>query len=101
MSVETEIVLDEKIDLEVKQPKRYKVVFLNDDTTPMEFVIEVLMNIYKHSEETARDITMTIHNEGAGVVGIYTYEIAEQKAVETTTLARNHGFSLQIKVEEE
>jgi ATP-dependent Clp protease adaptor protein ClpS len=101
MSVETEIVLDEKIDLEIKQPKRYKVVFLNDDTTPMEFVIEVLMNIYKHSEETARDITMTIHNEGAGVVGIYTYEIAEQKAVETTTLARNHGFSLQIKVEEE
>ena len=101
MSVETEIVLDEKIDLEIKQPKRYKVVFLNDDTTPMEFVIEVLMNIYKHSEETARDITMTIHNEGAGVVGIYTYEIAEQKAVETTTLARNHGFSLKIKVEEE
>ena len=101
MSAETEIVLDEKIDLEIKQPKRYKVVFLNDDTTPMEFVIEVLMNIYKHSEETARDITMTIHNEGAGVVGIYTYEIAEQKAVETTTLARNHGFSLQIKVEEE
>ena len=103
MTTETieEIIIDEKIAGNVIEPGKYNVIFLNDDTTPMEFVIEVLMNIYKHSEETARDITMTIHNEGAGVVGIYTYEIAEQKAVETTTLARNHGFSLQIKVEEE
>jgi ATP-dependent Clp protease adaptor protein ClpS len=101
MSVETEIVLDEKVDLEVKEPKRYKVVFLNDDSTPMEFVIDILIKIFKHTDETARDITMQIHNEGSGVVGIYTYEIAEQKAVETTTLSRNHGFALQIKVEEE
>ena len=101
MSVETEIVLDEKVDLEVKEPKRYKVVFLNDDSTPMEFVIDILIKIFKHTDETARDLTMQIHNEGSGVVGIYTYEIAEQKAVETTTLSRNHGFALQIKVEEE
>jgi len=101
MSADTEIVLDEKVDLEIKQPKRYKVVFLNDDTTPMEFVINVLMNIFKHTEDTAKDITMQIHEEGSGVVGVYTYEIAEQKAVETTTLARNHGFQLQIRVEEE
>ena len=101
MSVETEIVLDEIVDLEVKEPKRYKVVFLNDDSTPMEFVIDILIKIFKHTDETARDITMQIHNEGSGVVGIYTYEIAEQKAVETTTLSRNHGFALQIKVEEE
>ena len=101
MSVETEIVLDEKVDLEVREPKRYKVVFLNDDSTPMEFVIDILIKIFKHTDETARDITMQIHNEGSGVVGIYTYEIAEQKAVETTTLSRNHGFALQIKVEEE
>jgi ATP-dependent Clp protease adaptor protein ClpS len=101
MSVETEIVLDEKVDLEVKEPKRYKVVFLNDDSTPMEFVIDILIKIFKHTDETARDITMQIHSEGSGVVGIYTYEIAEQKAVETTTLSRNHGFALQIKVEEE
>ena len=101
MSADTEIVLDEKVDLEIKQPKRYKVVFLNDDTTPMEFVINVLMNIFKHTEDTTKDITMQIHEEGSGVVGVYTYEIAEQKAVETTTLARNHGFQLQIRVEEE
>lgn len=101
MSADTEIVLDEKVDLEIKQPKRYKVVFLNDDTTPMEFVVNVLMDIFKHTEDTAKDITMQIHEEGSGVVGVYTYEIAEQKAVETTTLARNHGFQLQIRVEEE
>ena len=101
MSADTEIVLEEKVDLEIKQPKRYKVVFLNDDTTPMEFVINVLIDIFKHTEDTAKDITMQIHEEGSGVVGVYTYEIAEQKAVETTTLARNHGFQLQIRVEEE
>jgi|TARA_B100000925_G_C21904867_1_gene428787 ATP-dependent Clp protease adaptor protein ClpS len=101
MSVETEIVLDEKVDIEVREPKQYKVVFLNDNSTPMEFVIDILVKIFKHTDETARDLTMQIHNEGSGVVGIYSYEIAEQKAVETTTLARNHGFALQIKVEEE
>ena len=101
MSADTEIVLDEKVDLEIKQPKRYKVVFLNDDTTPMEFVINVLIDIFKHTEDTAKDITMQIHEEGSGVVGVYTYEIAEQKAVETTTLARNHGVQLQNRVEEE
>ena len=98
---EVEIQLDEKIDIEIKPPKKYKVVFLNDDTTPMEFVITVLVDIFKHTEETARDITMQIHTDGSGVVGVYSYEIAEQKAIETTTLARNAGFQLQIRVEEE
>ena len=97
----TEVVLDEKISLDLKEPAKYKVVFLNDDGTPMEFVIEVLQNIYKHNYETATNITMTIHNEGSGIVGVYSHEIAEMKATETTSLARNHGFPLQIKIEEE
>ena len=101
MSVDTDVILDEKVKIKNKEPKRYKVVFLNDDTTPMEFVISVLMEIFKHSEDTAKDITMEIHEEGSGVVGVYTHEIAEQKAVETTNLARNHGFQLQVRLEEE
>lgn len=101
MSVDTEIVLDEKIKIKKAEPKRYKVIFLNDDTTPMDFVIEVLIEIFKHTEETATGITMEIHTEGSGVVGVYTHEIAEQKAIETTNLARNHGFQLQIRLEEE
>lgn len=101
MSAETDIVLDEKIKVTNTEPKKFKVVFLNDDTTPMEFVIQVLMEIYKHSDESAKDITLKIHTEGSGIVGVYTYEIAEQKTIETTNLARQHGFQLQIKLEEE
>ena len=101
MSVDTEVVLDEKIKIKQKQPKKYKVVFLNDDTTPMEFVVGVLMEIFKDSAATAENITMTIHNEGSGVVGVYSYEIAEQKSIETTQAARNNGFHLQVRLEEE
>lgn len=101
MSTDTEIVLDEKISLDIKEPKKCKVVFLNDDGTPMDFVVDVLQNIYKHNYETATEITMKIHTEGSGIVGVYSHEIAEMKATETTSLARNHGFPLQVKIEEE
>jgi len=101
MSADTDVIIDEKIKVSNDQPKLYKVIFLNDDTTPMEFVISVLMEIFKHSEDTSKDITLEIHTEGSGVVGVYNHEIAEQKAVETTTIARNHGFQLQIRIEEE
>lgn len=98
---DTEIVLDEKISLDTTEPKKCKVLLLNDDTTPMDFVIDVLQNIYKHNHNSATDLTMTIHNEGSGIAGVYTYEIAEMKAGETVNLARNHGFHLQVKIEEE
>ena len=101
MSTDTEIVLDEKISLDIKEPKKCKVVFLNDDGTPMDFVVDVLQKIYKHNYETATEITMKIHTEGSGIVGVYSHEIAEMKATETTSLARNHGFPLQVKIEEE
>lgn len=101
MSADTEIILDEKIKVINKEPKKYKVIFLNDDTTPMEFVISVLIQIFRHSEKTATEITMQVHEEGSGVVGVFSHEIAEQKAIETTTLSRNHGFSLQVRLEEE
>ena len=101
MSVDTDIVLDEKIKLELKEPKRYKVLFLNDDATPMEFVISILMEIFRHTETGAVEITNKIHTEGSGIVGVYTHEIAEQKATETTSLARNAGFPLQVKLDEE
>ena len=101
MSVDTDVVLDEKIKIKQKKPKKYKVVFLNDDTTPMDFVVRVLMEIFKHSADTAEKITMTIHNEGSGVVGVFNYEIAEQKSIETTNAARSSGFQLQVRIEEE
>jgi ATP-dependent Clp protease adaptor protein ClpS len=101
MNEDIAIELDETIERTVKEPDFYKVVFLNDEQTPMEFVIEMLKEIFGHSEETSKSITLTIHNEGAGVVGVYTHEIAEQKGIETVTAARASGFPLQVKVEVE
>lgn len=97
----TEVQIDEKIKQKIQEPKRWKVIFLNDDTTPMEFVIGVLTEIFKHTQETAKEITLEIHNTGSGIAGIYSFEIAEVKAVEATQLARANGFPLQIKMEEE
>ena len=96
-----DIQIDEVVKKKAQEPLRYKVVLLNDDQTPVEWVIRVLADIFKHTNETAEKITLTIHNEGSGVAGIYTYEIAEQKVIEATTESRNHGFPLQIKLEEE
>ncbi len=96
-----DVEIDEKIKIKVTEPDMYKVIFLNDNATPMDFVIEILTSVFRHSPETARDITMDIHESGSSVAGIYTYEIAEQKAVEATTMSRSHGFPLQIKVEKE
>lgn len=101
MTTATDIQIDEKIKIEITEPKRYKVLFLNDDKTPIDFVIEVLMTVFKHTEETAKDLTLKVHNEGSAVVGTFTYEIAEQKGVETTQLARQAGFPLQIKIDPE
>jgi ATP-dependent Clp protease adaptor protein ClpS len=99
--INDDIKLDETIKKDISEPPKYKVIFLNDEQTPIDWVIEILTKIFKHSNETAEKITLTIHTEGSGVAGIYTYEIAEQKVIEATTASRNHGFPLQIKMERE
>lgn len=95
-----DIKIDEKINVRDKEPSKYNVIMLNDDSTPMEWVIQVLKEIYRHSDRDAEALTMTIHNEGSAVVGTYSYEIAEQKSVETINASRNHGFPLALKIEE-
>ena len=96
-----DVKIDEKITLGLDVPKQYKVIMLNDDGTPMDFVTSILSVIFKHSEETSKKIMLTIHGEGSAVVGIYTYEIAEQKTIEATTLSRDNGFPLQMRLEQE
>ena len=96
----TEVVIDEKIKVEIKEPSMYKVIFLNDDATPMDFVIALLVEVFRHSEETAVGITNKIHEEGSGVVGEYTYEVAEQKALEATSVCKENNFPLRIRIEE-
>jgi ATP-dependent Clp protease adaptor protein ClpS len=96
-----DVKIDEKIQKKTSEPEKYKVIFLNDDHTPMEFVVELLTTIFKHSTQSASDITLKVHEEGSGIAGVYTYEIAEQKGTEATTASRSHGFPLQIKIEKE
>ena len=96
-----DIKIDEKIEKDTKEPSKYKVVMLNDDATPMEWVVDILKVIYNHSQETAEKITLQIHSEGSAIIGIYSYEIAEQKTVETVTASRDKGFPLQVKLERE
>jgi ATP-dependent Clp protease adaptor protein ClpS len=97
----TDIQVEEKIKIKATEPKRWKVILLNDDSTPMEFVIAVLMEIFRHTSDSARDIMLQVHETGSGVAGVYSFEIAEAKAVEATNLARTNGHPLQIKLEEE
>ena len=101
MSVDTDVVIDERIETTVKEPGKYRVIFLNDNKTPMDFVVEVLVKIFRHSQDTAEKVTLSIHNEGAGIAGIYSFEVAEQKGTETTELARSNGFPLRVKIEAE
>lgn len=97
----TDVQIDEKIEQTVKEPSKYRVVFHNDDRTPMEFVVELLMTIFRHSQETAEQITLKVHTEGTATVGVYAYEVAESKGVEATALSRSHGFPLVVTVEED
>ena len=97
----TDVTIEEKIKVVINEPKRWKVILLNDDTTPMEFVISLLMEVFRHNENTAKDIMLQIHETGSGVAGTYSFEIAEAKAVEATNLSRTNNHQLQIKLEEE
>jgi ATP-dependent Clp protease adaptor protein ClpS len=97
----TDIQLDEKIKVTVSEPSRWKVILLNDDSTPMEFVVGLLIEIFKHNNNTANDVMIQVHETGSGIAGVYSFEIAEAKAVESTNLARTNGHPLQIKMEEE
>ena len=99
--LEKEINVKEKIEEVVKEPSKYKVIFMNDNETPMDFVVAILIEIFKHSEKTAQELTMKIHSDGQAIVGIYSFEITEQKAVEATKLSRENGYPLQIAIHKE
>jgi len=89
----------EKIKLD--EPSLYDVVFLNDNITTQQFVIKVLKQIFNKTQEEATSIMKKIHDQGQGIVGSYIHEIAEQKGIETTLLARQEGFPLQVKVKKQ
>lgn len=81
--------------------KKWKVIFYNDNTTTVDFVILVLQEIFGYNEKDAEEMTQKIHTNGKEVVGLYIYEVAEQKASETLYLASHYGFPLKVKVVKE
>lgn len=90
-----------KDDLEVKRPKMYKVLLLNDDYTSMDFVVNVLVKIFHKSQKDAYEIMLKIHKDGSGLCGVYTYEIAETKVSQVINAARKNKFPLRAIMEEE
>jgi len=97
--VATDTIVTTKPMVEVKEPPMFKVIYVNDDQTTMEFVIESLVSVFHHSHQAAEEITLTIHQEGSAVVAILPYEIAEQKGIEVSIMAKRHGFPLVVKLE--
>ena len=99
MSNEIEIELEDDIDLQ--EPKKYKVFLLNDDFSTMDFVIDVLVRVFRKTVEEATTIMMNIHNKGKELCGTYTYEIATTKVAQVKSMAREKGFPLKAIMEEE
>lgn len=85
----------------LKEPPMFKVIYLNDNQTSMEFVIETLLDFFNYTPDTAVKITQDIHEQGSAVVAVLPYEVAEQKGIEVTVSARSQNYPLQVKLEPE
>lgn len=88
-----------KPNLALKEPPLFKIIYLNDEVTSMEFVIMSLIDYFNYNPDTASAITVDIHEKGSAIVAVLPYEVAEQKGIEVTLEARAQGFPLQVKVE--
>ena len=97
----TETKIKIKPNVGLQEPPLFRVIYMNDEVTTMEFVIATLIDYFNYNPDTAMNITKNIHEEGSATVAILPYEIAEQKGIEVTLDARSQGYPLQIKVEAE
>ena len=84
-----------------KKPSNYKVLMLNDDYTPMEFVVHILEKIFGKNREEAVDVMLHVHRHGVGMCGVYTFEVAETKVAQVIEFARRHQHPLQCTMEKE
>ncbi|GGF64218.1 MULTISPECIES: ATP-dependent Clp protease adapter ClpS [Terasakiella] len=84
-----------------KRPSMYKVLLLNDDYTPMEFVVHILERFFGKNQEEATQIMLHVHTKGVGLCGVFTYEVAETKAAQVMDLARQHQHPLQCSIEKD
>tara|TARA_Y100000389_G_C17013236_1_gene295228 strand:+ start:229 stop:534 length:306 start_codon:yes stop_codon:yes gene_type:complete len=96
---QTQVKHKAKPDTLVKEPPMYKVIYVNDDETSMEFVVTSLVEYFDYTLQLANEKTVEVHEAGSASVAVLPYEIAEQKGVEVTLSARNSGYPLLIKIE--
>ena len=100
-TAEPKIVPKIKPKSDISEPVRYNVIYINDEVTTQEFVVETLVIIFNYTQIEAEEMTLKVHKDGSAVVATMPYEMAEQKGVEVTMLARNNGFPLVVKLEPE
>ncbi|MCK4981581.1 MAG: ATP-dependent Clp protease adapter ClpS [Victivallaceae bacterium] len=86
---------------ELQEPSKYKVLLLNDDYTTMDFVVMVMMVVFRKSLEESQKVMINIHKNGKGLCGIYAFEVAETKAAQVAAMAEQHKFPLKCSLEEE
>ncbi|MBT4964338.1 MAG: ATP-dependent Clp protease adapter ClpS [Francisellaceae bacterium] len=97
----TERKLDKKAEESLLPPSMYKIVLINDDYTPMEFVVEVLVSCFFIQEDEAFNVMLTVHNEGKAECGLYTKDVAETKTSQINNLSRSNGYPLLCMIERE
>lgn len=88
------------LDDEVREPRKFKVLLHNDDYTTMEFVVHILRDVFRKTEAEATEIMLRVHNDGIGVCGVYTVEVAETKVAVVRQRAAREGFPLKCTMEE-
>ena len=97
----TQIIEKVKPRTDLEPPKNFKVIYLNDEITTMDFVIQSLMEVFDYDFDDATKTCKQVHEEGSSVVAVLPFELAEHKGIEVTMLARTNNFPLQIKIEPE
>lgn len=88
-------------DTEIAEPALYRVLILNDDYSPMDFVVYVLKTFFGHDEKSAKKIMLDVHHQGAGTAGVYSFEIAETKAAQVNAFSKQNKYPLKCTIEEE
>ena len=97
----TDIKIKISPNINLAEPPLYRVIYMNDEVTSMNFVVNSLIGYFNYNQDTATSLTENIHAQGSAIVAVLPYEIAEQKGIEVTLDARSQGFPLQVKVEAE
>lgn len=91
---------NEKTRSRIREPKRYQVIMHNDDYTPMDFVVDILMSVFRKNEAEANILMMKVHKEGAAVVGSYSYDVAVSKQRTTAAMAAEEGYPFRLSLRE-